>query len=474
MEGHTQPGWAEGALPPRQDTVRALRGGRGGPGSPARPGPGSLLDLLSWPRGLAAHGPGSWQARRAGPRSRMPAVPLPLGTRLGHTRASCPPLPRRPASTPPGRGAPGTWVEGGHSGRLCGAARQGLRPPLPASWQTFGGRSLARPYLALYVRGLWALPGSRRRRGRVEWGQHRGPRSPAPQETGTSKPSRILPQCPAALDDNLSLRRDPTPGSAHGPPPPGPAAHRGSERVTSDAGRAAGPPETSRPRTPWGRDCPPASPQWPENPSCACSTLSVPPQAPSPGLCSNPPSTNPRSHHLPGEWQAGTQWQPSCRQGRRRVPSCLEMGLQAPAGRQGVSGFGGPVATPATTPLLLLQELLSASSGLARESFLCPGSWSPELPSRRRDVPEARCLATAWRNQGNRHPDLTKAPMFPLRQRHVAPGARRDRPRAVPASCPVSQEQAWTLVPPRLSGQVSHWSPAEAQGWAPRPGHWAW
>lgn len=427
-----------------------------------------------------ATGPGCPRTRElAGPASWAPVQDASCAPSSGHQIGPHEGLLSSSPSTPSlhatWQGRPGD-VGGRRS--LWAALRSGVAgpegPPLPASWQTFGGRSLARPYLALYVRGLWALPGSRRRRGRVEWGQHRGPRSPAPQETGTSKPSRILPQCPAALDDNLSLRRDPTPGSAHGPPPPGPAAHRGSERVTSDAGRAAGPPETSRPRTPWGRDCPPASPQWPENPSCACSTLSVPPQAPSPGLCSNPPSTNPRSHHLPGEWQAGTQWQPSCRQGRRRVPSCLEMGLQAPAGRQGVSGFGGPVATPATTPLLLLQELLSASSGLARESFLCPGSWSPELPSRRRDVPEARCLATAWRNQGNRHPDLTKAPMFPLRQRHVAPGARRDRPRAVPASCPVSQEQAWTLVPPRLSGQVSHWSPAEAQGWAPRPGHWAW
>lgn len=186
MEGHTQPGWAEGALPPSQDTVRALRGGRGGPGSPARPGPGSLLDLLSWPRGLAAHGPGSRQARRAGPRSRMPAVPLPLGTRSGHTRASCPPLPRRPASTPPGRGAPGTWVEGGHSGRLCGAARQGLRPPLPASWQTFGGRSLARPYLALYVRGLWALPGSTRE-GAGGAGAAPGPTQPCPAGDGNQQ-----------------------------------------------------------------------------------------------------------------------------------------------------------------------------------------------------------------------------------------------------------------------------------------------
>lgn len=90
------------------------------------------------------------------------------------------------------------------------------------------------------------------------------------------------------------------------------------------------------------------------------------------------------------------------------------LGLQALPGGGG-SGSCGRHGHQPTLPALW--KLLSPPPSSPEDASSYPGSWSPEPPSRRRDVPEPCCPATAWCNQGNRHPARPKAPGFPPRQR---------------------------------------------------------
>ena len=204
-----------------------------------------------------------------------------------------------------------------------------------------------RPYLLVICRGAWALSWPRGEGSGWE-GAAAGP-APAPshrrREPRMQAQPEVFPQCPAA--PGCSSHRPgsppraaavtvpgPRPGLLPVTPSSGPRCLAQGQWVKGDAVRAAGPSETTHPQPTPGSDHPSARPQRPENSRIQPLVLSAP------SLHSDPPFGKPPPWALLGEGLGG-----------RVVPSCLQLGLQAPSWRWGLWGSRG---CPVRTLLLLL------------------------------------------------------------------------------------------------------------------------
>ena len=116
------------------------------------------------------------------------------------------------------------------------------------------------------------------------------------------------------------------------------------------------------------------------------------------------------------------------------------LGPQALAGSWGAPG---PVAIPGMTPPPTPRSLLSSSS-LCGWCLGTQGA-SPQSSPYLRESPGPRCSATTWCNPGQPPPlGLGKGPCFHCVSPWV-PGARMERPRVAPASCPITPSP-WALA----------------------------
>lgn len=132
-----------------------------------------------------------------------------------------------------------------------------------------------------------------------------------------------------------------------------------------------------------GRDCPSALLQWPENPGIQPPALG--PRPPWPGLRPSPQE----APLTPPPWALGGGGQ-----GARRVSSCLDLCLQAPARGQGAAGVPWLPSHDPTLPAP--RTLLSASKVFRRIMLPIPRELVPRATlSPPGDVPEACCPATA-------------------------------------------------------------------------------